>query len=76
MGFAILAAEDLVGGQVDVVCNTHVYGSVRDVQEIAVRHGRFRRGFSSKRVLKIRWQIEDKCSAEELRGRRPRKDLR
>jgi hypothetical protein len=44
MGFAILAAEDLIGGQVDVVCNTHVYGCMGDVQEVAVRHGRFRWG--------------------------------
>lgn len=75
MGFAILAAEDLIGGQVDVVCNTHVYGSVGDVQEIAVRHGKST-GFSSKCVLKIRWQKGDKCSAEELRGRRSGKYLR
>lgn len=33
-------------------------------------------GFSSQRVLKIRWQTEDKTSVEDLGGRRSWKDLK
>lgn len=71
VGFAILAAEDLIGCQVDVVCNAHVYGGVGSVQEIAVRHGRFRwgsvqsacSGLDSKKQIKVQqksWEVGER----------------